>query len=262
MEVTDKIIVVTGGASGIGRALCLRFAQEGAKTVAVVDVDEEGAKAVADEINGYAIKCDVRKEDEIIDVVRQTEEKIGPIDMFCSNAGIIIMGCNEVLDEDWQRIWQINVMAQIYAAKAVIPRMIERGGGYLLNMASAAGLLSQIGSAPYSVTKHAAVGLAENLAITYGDQGIKVFVVCPQAVRTAMTAMTDDDGGVAAVDGLMEPEQVADSVMEGLAEERFLILPHPEVQTYMERKVSDYDRWLNGMRRLQKRFLEGQALKE
>jgi NAD(P)-dependent dehydrogenase (short-subunit alcohol dehydrogenase family) len=262
MEVTDKIIVVTGGASGIGRALCRRFAREGAKTVAVVDIDEEGANAVADEIDGSAIKCDVTEEDEIMDVVRQTEEKIGPIDMFCSNAGIMIMGCNEVLDADWQRIWQINVMAQIYAAKAVIPRMIERGGGYLLNMASAAGLLSQIGSAPYSVTKHAAVGLAENLAITYGDQGIKVSVVCPQAVRTAMTEMTDDDGGVAAVDGLMEPEQVADSVMEGLADERFLILPHPEVQTYMERKVSDYDRWLKGMRRLQTRFLEGQALKE
>lgn len=262
MEVTDKIIVVTGGASGIGRALCRRFTQEGAKTVAVVDINEEGAKAVAEEVNGFAIKCDVTKEDEITDVVRQTEEKIGPIDIFCSNAGIMILGCNEVLDEDWQRIWQINVMAQIYAAKAVIPRMIERGGGYLLNMASAAGLLSQIGSAPYSVTKHAAMGLAENLAITYGDQGIKVSVVCPQAVRTAMTEMIDDDGGVAAVDGLMEPEQVADSVMEGLAEERFLILPHPEVQTYMERKVSDYDRWLHGMRRLQKRFLEGQALKE
>ena len=259
MEVNDKIIVVTGGASGIGRALCRRFAQEGAKAITVVDINEEEAKAVADEINGYAIKCDVRKEDEIIDVVGQTEEKIGPIDMFCSNAGIIIMGCVEILNEDWQRIWQINVMAQIYAAKAVIPRMIERGGGYLLNTASAAGLLSQIGSAPYSVTKHAAVGLAETLAITYGDQGIKVSVICPQAVRTAMTG---DDGGVAAVDGLMEPEQVADSVMEGLAEERFLILPHPEVQTYMERKVSDYDRWLHGMRRLQKRFLEGQALKE
>ncbi|MBL7176591.1 MAG: SDR family oxidoreductase [Desulfobacteraceae bacterium] len=259
MEVTDKIIVVTGGASGIGRALCRRFAQEGAKAVTVVDINEEGAKAVADEINGFAIKCDVRKEDEIIDVVRQTEEKIGPIDMFCSNAGIIIMGCIEVLNEDWQRIWQINVMAQIYAAKAVIPRMIERGGGYLLNTASAAGLLSQIGSAPYSVTKHAAVGLAEILAITYGDQGIKVSVICPQAVRTAMTG---DDGGVAAVDGLMEPEQVADSVMEALAEEKFLILPHPEVQTYMERKVSDHDRWLHGMKRLQKRFLEGQALKE
>ncbi len=259
MEVTDKIIVVTGGASGIGRALCRRFAQEGAKAVTVVDINEEGAKAVADEINGFAIKCDVRKEDEIIDVVRQTEEKIGPIDMFCSNAGIIIMGCIEVLNEDWQRIWQINVMAQIYAAKAVIPRMIERGGGYLLNTASAAGLLSQIGSAPYSATKHAAVGLAEILAITYGDQGIKVSVICPQAVRTAMTG---DDGGVAAVDGLMEPEQVADSVMEALAEEKFLILPHPEVQTYMERKVSDHDRWLHGMKRLQKRFLEGQALKE
>ena len=136
--------------------------------------------------------------------------------------------------------------------------MIERGGGYLLNTASAAGLLSQIGSAPYSVTKHAAVGLAEILAITYGDQGIKVSVICPQAVRTAMTG---DDGGVAAVDGLMEPEQVADSVMEALAEEKFLILPHPEVQTYMERKVSDHDRWLHGMKRLQKRFLEGQALK-
>jgi NAD(P)-dependent dehydrogenase (short-subunit alcohol dehydrogenase family) len=250
---------VTGGASGIGRALCRRFAQEGAKAITVVDINEEEAKAVAHEINGFAIKCDVRKEDEIIDVVGQTEEKIGPIDMFCSNAGIIIMGCVEILNEDWQRIWQINVMAQIYAAKAVIPRMIERGGGYLLNTASAAGLLSQIGSAPYSVTKHAAVGLAETLAITYGDQGIKVSVICPQAVRTAMTG---DDGGVAAVDGLMEPEQVADSVMEGLAEERFLILPHPEVQTYMERKVSDYDRWLNGMRRLQKRYLEGQALKE
>jgi NAD(P)-dependent dehydrogenase (short-subunit alcohol dehydrogenase family) len=259
MEVTDKIIVVTGGASGIGRALCRRFAQEGAKTVAVVDIDEGGAKAVADEINGFAIRCDVRKEEEIIDVVTQTEEKVGPIDLFCSNAGIIIMGCIEVMSEDWRRIWEINVMAQIYAAKAVIPRMIERGGGYLLNMASAAGLLSQIGSGPYSVTKHAAVGLAEILAITYGEQGIKVSVVCPQAVRTAMTG--DSDGGVAAVDGLMEPEQVADSVMEGLAEERFLILPHPEVQTYMERKVSDYDRWLNGMRRLQKRFLEGRGLK-
>jgi NAD(P)-dependent dehydrogenase (short-subunit alcohol dehydrogenase family) len=260
MKVSDKIIVVTGGANGIGRALCRRFAQDGAKTVTVVDIDEEGAKAVADEINGFAITCDVTKEDEIFEVVTRTEEEIGPIDLFCSNAGILIMGCIEIMSVDWQRMWQINVMAQLYAAKALIPRMIERGGGYLLNMASAAGLLSQIGSGPYSVTKHAAVGLAEILAITYGDQGIKVSVVCPQAVRTAMTE-ENDDGGVSAVDGLMEPEQVADSVVEGLAEERFLILPHPEVQTYIERKVSDYDRWLNGMRRLQKRVLEGDALK-
>lgn len=257
MQVTDKVIVVTGGASGIGRALCLRFHQEGAKAVTVVDIDEQGARAAADEIGGLAIKCDVRKEEDIINVVKQTEEKSGPIDMFCSNAGIAIAGCIEPSNEDWQRIWEINVMAHVYAARAVIPGMIERGGGYLLNTASAAGLLSQIGSAPYSVTKHAAVGLAENLAITYGDQGIKVSVLCPQAVRTGMTL---DGGGVAAVDGLMEPEQLADSVMDALAQERFLILPHPEVRTYMERKVSDYDRWLEGMRRLQKRFLGGQAL--
>lgn len=251
MQVADKVIVVTGGASGIGKALCYRFAQEGAKAITVVDIDEEGARAVADAINGLAIKCDVSKEEEIINVVKQTEEKIGPIDMFCSNAGIMIEGVIEAPNESWQRIWEINVMAHVYAARAVIPGMIERGGGYLLNTSSAAGLLTQIGSAPYSVTKHAAVGLAENLAITYGDKGIKVSVLCPQAVRTEMTR---DEAGVAAVDGMIEPEQVADSVIKALAEERFLILPHPKVQTYMERKVSDYDRWLSGMQRLQERF--------
>ena len=251
MQVTDKVIVVTGGASGIGKALCYRFAQGGAKAITVVDIDEEGARAVADAINGLAIKCDVSKEEEIINVVKQTEEKIGSIDMFCSNAGIMIEGVIEAPNESWQRIWEINVMAHVYAARAVIPGMIERGGGYLLNTSSAAGLLTQIGSAPYSVTKHAAVGLAENLAITYGDKGIKVSVLCPQAVRTEMTR---DEAGVAAVDGMIEPEQVADSVIKALAEERFLILPHPKVQTYMERKVSDYDRWLSGMRRLQERF--------
>ena len=254
MQVTDKVIVVTGGASGIGKALCYRFAREGAKAITVVDIDEEGARAVADAINGLAIKCDVSKEEEIINVVKQTEEKIGPIDMFCSNAGIMIEGVIEAPNESWQRIWEINVMAHVYAARAVIPGMIERGGGYLLNTSSAAGLLTQIGSAPYSVTKHAAVGLAENLAITYGDKGIKVSVLCPQAVRTEMTR---DEAGVAAVDGMIEPEQVADSVIKALAEERFLILPHPKVQTYMERKVSDYDRWLRGMQRLQARFFPG-----
>jgi len=258
MKIADKVIVVTGGASGIGEALCRRFAQEGAKAVAVVDIDEGGAKAVADEIGGFAIKCDVRKEEEIIHVVEETEKRSGPIELFCSNAGVALDGIVDAPNEGWQRLWEIHVMAHVYAARAVIPRMIERGGGYLLNIASAAGLLSQIGSAPYSVTKHAAVGLAEILVISYGDQGIKVSVVCPQAVRTAMTR---EGGGVAAVDGLMEPEVLADSVIKGLEEERFLILPHPEVQTYMERKASDYDRWINGMRKLQKRFLEGQALK-
>ena len=187
---------------------------------------------------------------EIIHVIRKTEEKAGPIDIFCSNAGIMVAGGVEAPNDAWQRIWEVNVMAHIYAARAVIPGMIKRGCGYLLNTCSAAGLLSQIGSTPYSVSKHAAVGLAENLAITYGDKGIKVSVICPQAVRTAMTR---GGGGVAAVDGMIEPEQVADDVIEAMAEERFLILPHPQVRTYMERKVSDYDRWLQGMRRLQER---------
>ena len=253
MEIAGKVIVVTGGASGIGRALCRRFAKEDAKGVVVVDIDEDGAKTVADEIGGLAIKCNVGKEEEIIRVVKETEIKIGPIDMFCSNAGIPVAGGVEVSNEDWQDIWQVNVMAHVYAARAVIPSMIERSGGYLLNTSSAAGLLSQIGSAPYSVTKHAAVSLAESLAITYGDQGIGVSVLCPQAVRTEMTR---DGAGGAEVDGWLEPEEVADMVMEALAEERFLILTHPVVHTYMERKVSDYDRWIKGMKRLQKRIYE------
>ena len=259
MKVSDKVIVVTGGASGIGTALCRRFAKEGAKAVTVADIDEEGAKIIADEIGGFAVKCDVRKEEDIINVVEETEKRSGPIDMFCSNAGIASEGIIEAPNEDWQRVWEIHVMAHVYAARVLVPRMIERGGGYLLNIASAAGLLSQIGSAPYSVTKHAAVGLAEILAISYGDQGIKVSVVCPQAVRTEMTR---EGAGVAAVDGLMEPEVLADSVIKGLEEERFMILPHPEVQTYIERKASDYERWINGMRKLQKRYLEGEALKK
>ena len=250
MEITDKVIVVTGGACGIGTALCRKFAREGAKAVVVADIDEQGAKVIAGEIGGIPFRCDVTKEKDVIRVVEETEEKTGPIDLFCSNAGIMVPGGVEVANEDWQRIWEINVLAHINAARTMIPRMIERGGGYLLNIASAAGLLTQIGSVPYSVTKHAAVGLAENIAITYGDQGIKVSLVCPQGVRTSMAR----EDGVEAVDGLLEPEQVADAVMDGLAEERFLILPHPQVQTYVERKVSDYDRWIKGMRKLQKRF--------
>ncbi|MFC1885720.1 SDR family oxidoreductase [Thermodesulfobacteriota bacterium] len=256
MDVKEKIIVVTGGASGIGRALCLRFAKEGAKGVAVADIDEAGAKAVAGQIDGLAVHCDVRKEEDIIEVVRQTEEKIGPIDMFCSNAGIFIRGSVEVDNESWRRIIDINVMAHIYAARAVIPGMIERGGGYLLHTASAAGLLTQIGSAPYSLTKFAAVGLAENLAIEYADRGIKVSVICPQAVRTAMAATGAD---VAAVNGLMEPDTLADAVMEGLSEDRFLILPHKEVETYVKRKAGDHGRWLGGMQRLRQRYMEKES---
>jgi NAD(P)-dependent dehydrogenase (short-subunit alcohol dehydrogenase family) len=258
MEIAGKVIAVTGGANGIGRALCRRFAEDGAKSVTVADIDQAGARAVANEIGGFAIRCDVTREEDIVEVVRQTEEKMGRIDLFCSNAGIMSKGGVEVANEAWQLVWDIHVMAHIYAARAVIPGMIERGGGYLLNTASAAGLLTQIGAAPYSVTKYAAVGLAESLAINYGARGIGVSVICPQAVHTQMAK---EGGGVAAVDGLMEPEQVADSVVEGLAEERFLILPHAEVQAYMQRKVTDYDRWLAGMQRFKKRFDEGSALR-
>jgi len=258
MKVTDKVVVVTGGASGIGRAFCRRFAQEGAKGVTVVDINENGAKDVADEIRGLALKCDVSKEDDIINVVKRTEEKFGPVDLFCSNAGISIRGGLELSNESWQKMWGVHVMAHVYAARAVIPGMVKRGGGYLLNTASAAGLLNTIATPCYAATKHAAVALAENIAIMYGDQGIRVSVVCPQAVRSGMTR---EVASVASVDGRIEPEAVADLVIEALADERFLILPHPEVKTYLDRKTSDYDRWLAGMRRLRSRYLQGESLK-
>ncbi|MCF8035746.1 MAG: SDR family oxidoreductase [Desulfobacteraceae bacterium] len=254
MELRDKVAVVTGGASGIGAALCLRFAAEGARAVVVADTDVQGARRVADEISGTAVACDVSSQADLRALVEKTEKDLGPIDIFCSNAGIMVAGGLEVPEEDWQRIWEINVMAHVYAGRAVIDKMIARGGGYFLITASAAGLLSQIGSAPYSVTKHAAVGLAENIAITYGDQGIRVSVICPQAVETKMSRQ---GGGVAAVNGMISPDRVADETIAGLAEERFLILPHPEVATYMQRKTSDYDRWLKGMRRLQGKFVNG-----
>jgi len=259
MEVRGKVVIVTGGALGIGRALCRCFSREGARAIVVADVNEAGAKAVAEEVQGRAVICDVRKEDDIVRLVRFAEETFGTVDLFCSNAGILVTGGVEVADKDWRRIWEINVLSHVYAARAVIPGMIKRGGGVFMITASAAGLLSQIGSAPYSVTKHAAVGLAENIDITYAEQGIKVFALCPQAVSTEMTK---NGGGVAAVDGMMPPEQLADAVIEGFKREEFLILPHPEVKTYMQRKTADYDRWLKGMRRLQARFIEGAPLKE
>jgi len=246
----NKVVVVTGGAGGIGAALCRRFANINAKVV-VADIDEPAAKALADQINGMAFGCDVSKGNDIVELVRQVEAQCGQIDVFCSNAGIIVMGGVELPAAHWQRIWDINVMAHIHAAKAVLPGMMARGGGWFVCTASAAGLLSQIGSIPYSVTKHAAVGFAESLAITYGDRGIKVALVCPQAVRTAMTAQ---GGGVAAVDGMIEADQVAADVIVAMEQERFLVLPHPQVKDYMQRKTADYDRWIGGMQRLKKRF--------
>jgi NAD(P)-dependent dehydrogenase (short-subunit alcohol dehydrogenase family) len=259
MQLEGKHIIVTGGASGIGRALARRFHAEGARAVVVVDLDEGGAKSVAAEFGGQGFGVDVTDEVQVQELVANAEAANGPIDLFCSNAGIAISGGVEVPDSEWNRIWDVNLMSHIYAARAVLPGMIERGEGYLLNTASAAGLLSQIGSAPYAVTKHAAVALAEWLSITHGDQGIKVSVLCPQAVRTAMTAGSEG-GGVAGVDGMMEPEELADTVVEGLADERFLILPHDTVLTYIQRKAGDYDRWLKGMRRLNAQFGGGTGI--
>jgi NAD(P)-dependent dehydrogenase (short-subunit alcohol dehydrogenase family) len=259
MDVKGKVIVVTGAASGIGRGLCLRFAREGAQAIVAADVNEAGAKSVADEVKGVAVACDVSKEEDMIRLARFAEDRYGRIDIFCSNAGILALGGYEVDNDTWRRIWEINVLSHVFAARAVLPGMISRGGGAFMITASAAGLLSQIGSLPYSVTKHAAVGLAENLAITYGDQGISVFALCPQAVDTEMTRQ---GGGVAAVDGMMKPEKLADAVMEAFRADEFLILPHPEVKTYMQRKSSDYSRWLKGMRKLQERYAAGSPLKK
>jgi NAD(P)-dependent dehydrogenase (short-subunit alcohol dehydrogenase family) len=251
MKLKEKIAIVTGAASGIGKALCERFHEEGAAGIAAVDINEDGAKTVAQSVGGIGIGADVANEADIVRVVEETEKKYGRIDVFVSNAGIGVRDPSHVAsaaNEDWERIWGINVMAHIYAARAVLPKMIAQGSGYLLNTSSAAGLLSQIGSAPYSVTKHAAVGFAESLSIAHHDEGIRVSLLCPQAVRTGMTAGTD--GGVAGLDGMLETDEVCDVVIKAMDEERFLILPHPEVLTYMQRKAADYDRWLRGMRRL------------
>ncbi len=257
MKLKDKIVIVTGAASGIGKALCERFHKEGAAGIAAVDLNEDGAMTVAASVGGIGLGADVSNEADIIRVVEETEKRYGRIDVFASNAGIGVYDPSHAAsasNKDWERIWGINVMAHIYASRAVLPKMIAQGSGYLLNTASAAGLLSQIGATPYSVTKHAAVGFAESLAIAHHDEGIRVSVLCPQAVRTPMIANTD--GGVAGLDGLMEPEEVCDAVIQAMDEERFLILPHPEVREYMKRKATDYDRWLGGMRRLRVKMRE------
>ena len=252
MELKDRIIVVTGAASGIGRALAVRFAEEGARHIACVDRDMAGAEETAAMMGGTAHQVDVSQPDQITAMIDRVEAEVGPIDLFCSNAGISVAGGVEVADADWQRIWDINVMAHVWAARHLVPLMTARGGGYLLNTASAAGLLNQVGSAPYGVTKHAAVGLAEWLSLTYGDQGIKVSVLCPQAVRTEMTRGHEDH--VAAIDGMMEPGPVAEACVQTIRNETFLVLPHEEVLGYMRKKTENYDRWLGGMRKLNRRF--------
>ena len=254
MKIEGKVIVVTGAASGIGRALARRFAREGANGITVADLQSEPLRAVADEFGGLAVDCDVTDPRAVEALVAAAEERFGPIDVFCSNAGVALEGGEEAPDEEWRLNWELHVMAHVFAARAVAPKMAARGSGYLVNTASAAGLLTHVGSATYAVTKHAAIAFAEYLSIAYGDRGVRVSVLCPQAVRTAMTAGREQ--GVASVDGMIEPEELADCVVDTMAREEFLILPHPRVLEYMRRKTADYDRWLGGMRRLRARFAD------
>lgn len=251
MRVKDKIIVVTGAAGGIGRAMAARFLEEGARQVVVSDLNGEGAEATAKELGCLAMRTDVSKDEEVKRLIEDTEQKVGPIDLFCSNAGLGAAPSEQSPDNEWQLCWDVNVMAHVFAARHLVPKMVERGGGYFLNTASAAGLMNQIGGAAYGVTKHAAVGFGEWIALTYGHKGVRVSMLCPQAVRTAMTEQTENPGiKAAAADGMIEVDVVADSVIEGLDKESFLILPHPEVATYMQRKTADYDRWISGMNRM------------
>jgi len=257
MEIKDRVIVVTGGASGIGKALVERFSQDGARAVVVADLDGAGAQAVATAIGGLGLKVDVSKEAEVQGLVQTATERFGRVDVFCSNAGIIKRADEDASNAEWQRHWDVNVMAHVYAARAVLPQMLERGEGYLVQTASAAGLLSQVNAAPYSVTKHAAVGFAEWLSIAYGERGIRVSCLCPQGVLTPM--LMGQDGMQRAHSflgaGAVSPEAVAEEVVRAMREERFLMLPHAEVLTFMQRKTADYDRWLGGMRRLRAKVM-------
>ena len=252
MHLTGKVIVVTGGGNGIGRALCRRFATEGAKAIVVADINEATAAEVAAEIGGTAAACDVSREADIVALAARTIATHGGIDLFCSNAGIAVNGDEHTPDAEWTRCWNVNLMAHVYAARAVVPHMLERGGGYLLQTVSAAGLLTHPQSATYAVTKHASLAFAEWLSMTYGDRGIKVSALCPQGVRTDMLRRAEAEATRRSflLDSALEPEQVADDVVKGLEAERFLILPHGEVAEFVRRKAADHDRWLRGMRRL------------
>ncbi|MEL7451434.1 MAG: SDR family oxidoreductase [Pseudomonadota bacterium] len=262
MKVGGKIVAVTGGAHGIGLALAQRFAKEGARGVAVLDLDGEAAKAASEQlgadVSSLGLAVDVASESAVAEAVQTVEQDLGPIDLFCSNAGVAFTDgpggtAVSASNNDWQASWAVNVMAHVYAARAVLPGMIERGSGWLLNTVSAAGLLNQIGDAAYSTTKHAAIGLAESLAITHSDDGIGVSVLCPQYVATRMIDAFDD-AGMIEMDGVLQPSDVADAVIEALDEERFLILPHAQVAGYMQLKAGDYDRWLGGMKKLRRKF--------
>jgi NAD(P)-dependent dehydrogenase (short-subunit alcohol dehydrogenase family) len=263
MEIDNRVALVTGGAHGIGRSICRALALESARVV-VADLDFAGACKVASEVGGLALEVDVSSEEEITAAVERVESEMGPLDIFISNAGVAFGdgpdGAASAKNEYWRACLDINLMAHVYAARVMIPRMKKRGGGCLVNVASAAGLLCQVGEAAYTASKHAAVGFAESLAITHGDDGIQVCLVCPQAVATRMIGVDEDSGiedsssgfGGNDVDGILSAEYVADCILAGIQQERFLVLPHPQVSKYFQRKADHHDRWINGMRRFRR----------
>lgn len=266
MKLRDKVVLLTGGGSGIGAGLAERFHREGARHIVVADLNGDSARAVAESIGGSGRELDVADEAAVRSLVAATESEHGRIDLLVSNAGFVTIGGLESPNEEFERMWQVHVMAHVYASRAVLPGMIRRAEGYLLNTASAAGLLSQIGSVTYTLTKHAAVALAEWLAITHHHQGIRASVLCPQAVATNIGANSPSrdrmqtSPGVASGDGVLLPSDVAECVVQALEEERFWVLPHAEVAEYSRRKANDIDRWLSGMRRFQSHLYEGKGL--
>ena len=248
MDIRGKVAIVTGGASGIGAGVAKRFAQEGARGVVVADLNLERAQAVAKEFGGLAVRCDVSREADIQALVAATKDRFGQVDIYMSNAGILgRMGGIELEDELWDKMWQIHAMAHVWAARAVVPEMVARGSGYFVVTASAAGLLNIVESAPYGVTKHAALAFAEWLRIAYGRRGVGVSCLCPQSVQTDMVT---GDGGSAGHDGILTADQVAAEVVATMRDEKFLVLPHPQVADYFRAKASDYDRWIGGMQKL------------
>ncbi|MFK8082720.1 MAG: SDR family NAD(P)-dependent oxidoreductase [Granulosicoccus sp.] len=257
MKLDEKTIIVTGAAQGIGAAIATRFAAEGANVV-VADINPSAAEKVAEGFGGIGVACDVTIEADVQALVASAEAHYGAVDLFCSNAGACFgepSHSASASNDDWNRSWDIHVMAHVYAARAVLPSMIERGDGYLLQMSSAAGLLSQIGNAAYSATKHAAIGFAESLAITHAEDGIKVSVICPQYVSTPMLGYTQDSI-IENLPGVLTPEEVANKVLQGVEKESFLILPHPDVAQFVQFKSANYDKWLAAMRKLRSRVID------